>query len=282
MDNALIILIVVIALISSSSGIMTIIGGGGTAYILNQDEDEDEDEDDRDTSWMDEEWDDDGVSMKDNPFFQVKIAKNELIEAEKALMAQKAKDATQDSIDKAAAKVEYAKKKIEWIKCYSERDCLNTCVRFGDKVRIVKESNNKNKLSLKKGNASEVSSNGDDTLLVFQDLEKDGKTGHVKIDEDLNNISQKCITYGDLTRIAKYSDQNLALKMKSGKAYGSIKDEDSIHTKFVIEGGSGNVNYGDKIRISKEGRYKLRLLDRKAVEKKEDDHEGSYFIIVKA
>jgi hypothetical protein len=279
MDNTLIILIVVIALFSSSSCFITTIGGGGTIYVLNQDKDEDED--DRDTSWMDEEWGDE-VSMKDNPFFQVKIAKNELIEAEKALMAQKAKEATQESIDKAAAKVEYAKKKIEWIKCYSERDCFNTCVRFGDKVRIVKESNNKYKLSLKEGNASEVSSNGDDTLLVFQDLEQDGKTGHVKIDEDLDNISQKCITYGDLTRIAKYSDQNLALKMKSGKAYGSIKDEDSTHTKFVIEGGSGSVNYGDKIRISKEGRYKLRLSDRKAVEKKEDDHEGSYFIIVKA
>jgi hypothetical protein len=281
METTLVIIIVLVMVMSCSLSIIITMAGGGGVIAYNK-KNQDDSEDERDDSWMDEDWDEDGVSMKDNAFFQVKIAKNELIEAEKELMAQKAKEATQESIDKLAAKVEYAKKKIEWMKCYEERECLNICVRFGDKVRIVKESNNNYKLSLKKDNASEVTSNGDDTLLIFQDLEKEGKTGNVKRDEDLNNISQKCITYGDLTRIVKYSDQNLALKMYDGRAYGSINDEENKHTKFVIEGGSGNVNYGDKIRISKEGKWKLRLLDRKAVEKKEDNHEGSYFIIVKA
>jgi hypothetical protein len=276
-----VIIIVVIVALSVCSVCLTILLGGGTGALLYNLPD-DTSEGERDSSWMDEDWGDDDVSIKDNQFFQVKIAKNELIEAEKELMTEKAKEATQELIDKAEAKVEYAKKRIEWIKCYSDRDCLGICVRFGDKVRIVKESNNKFKLSLKKDNASEVSSNGDDTILLFQDLNKEGKTGNVNIDEDLNNISQKCITYGDLTRIVKYSDQNLALKMYNGRAYGVIKDEDNKHTKFVIEGGSGNVNYGDRIRISKEGRWKLRLLDRKAIEKEEDDNEGSYFTIVKA
>jgi hypothetical protein len=224
----------------------------------------------------------DGISMSDNPFFKLNISKNELIEAEKELMEQKAIQAKQDVIDKASAKVEYAKKRLEWVKCYSERDCLNMCVRFGDKVRIVKFFNIDYKLSLKSNDASEVNSIGDDTILVFQDIIQGGRTENVKEDEDLNKISQKCITYGDLTRIAKYSDQKLALKMYNNRAYGAYGDITNKDTKFVIEGNSGNVNYGDKIQISKEGIYKLRLSNTEAIEKKDDTHEGSYLMIVKA
>jgi hypothetical protein len=276
--DTVIILIVVIVSMSISCCSFSVMGGGGTALAINNSgSGSGTRAPDFDSAFFDFE---DELSMEDDPFFKVDLAQSELIKAEKELMRQQAVAATQESKDKAAAEVANAKKRVEWIKCYSALECEGTCVRFGDKVRIVKFFNNNAKLSIKNEKANEVTSNGDDTLLLFQDLVK-GVTGQVKEDEDFTRISQKCITYGEKTRVVRFSNQRYSLKLRSGKAYES-KDENSIHTELMITGGSGKVRYGDKIRISKVGGYNLKIYNGKAVEVKNDNHEGTYFKIEKA
>jgi hypothetical protein len=279
MEGTVIILIVIVFMsISCCSFIVT--GGGGTAVAVAYNKNKGGSgyrAPGFDSSFFDF---DDELSMEDDPFFKVDLAQSELVKAEKELMKQNAIAGTQESKDKAAAKVANAKKRVEWMKCYSALECKGTCVRFGDKVRIVKFFNDKAKLSIEKGKANEVLSNGDDTILLFQDLGK-GVTGQVKEDEDLDKISQKCITYGDKTRVVRFSNQRYSLKLKSRDAYES-KDENSIHTELMITGGSGKVRYGDKIRISKVGGYNLKMFKGKADEVKNDTHEGTFFKIEKA
>lgn len=277
MEMEVIIVVLVIVCISISCCFSFTLGGGGTIAVVSKNRKKSYD-DDIDPDFF--EFDKDDLSIENDPFFQVNLAENELIKAEKELITQQTIKSTQDMKDKAAAKVSYAKKKVEWVKCYSSLQCEGKCVRFGDKVRIVKFSDNEAKLSITRRRANEVTSNGEDTILLFQDLGK-GKTGQVKEEENLNRISQKCINYGDKTRVAKFSNQRYSLKLYGRKAYES-KDENSIHTELIITGGSGKVKYGDKIRISKVGGYNLKLNRGTADEVKNDTHEGTYFIIKKA
>jgi hypothetical protein len=271
------ILVVIMSIFSS----ILMISTGGSIFAINNLPNKNKQKEDEEGDFFDKEFEDDGVEMKDNPFFQVKFAKNELIEAEKALMKQKAESDRQDLIDKAEAKVKAAKKKVEWVSCYEKMDCGDMCVRYGDKIQIVKADAKEYKLEIEGGYAREVSTNSSDTNLVFQDISNEKeRTEAVGSQDDPENISQKCVKFNEQTRIAKYSNQEYSLELYNGRAFEK-KDKYNKNTLLVIKGGSGKLRYGEKFQIWKNGREeRLRLKDGKAREVK-DDKDGTYFIAVK-